>query len=469
MEEPRRQMKLGLFLVIDGLHEAAWRHPQARSGEGMSFSRYLDIATIAEQNSFDFVFLADSLGVTSDNLSLISRSARTECYDPITLLSALAPMTRTIGLVATASTSFNEPYTVARKFASLDHLSGGRAGWNVVTSASQFEALNFTADGLPEHSARYRRAREFVEVVFGLWDSWDDDAFARDKASGLYFDPEKLHVLNHRGEFFSVKGPLNIPRSPQGHPLVVQAGSSEDGKALAAATADVVFTAQENLSDAKSFYKDLKDRLISQGRDRSQLLVMPGLSIVVGRDQAEAEERLESLQTLLHPEVGIPFLSRILGGVDLSGLSLDDPLPQVTKRTNSSQSRQVLLMNVATREGLTIRELIKRFAGARGHIQLVGTPASIADRMEEWFLSGAADGFNLMPPLLPDTLQDFATLVVPELQRRQLLRVGPAEGTLRERLGLKRPQDYSHRSSAALGGVPEVAESTSHRLLVGDR
>lgn len=441
MLKQERHVKLGLFLVIDGLHEAAWRHPDAASDRGMAFRRYLDIVTTADRNFFDFVFLADSLGITSDNIAMISRNARTECYDPIVLLSALAPFTQAIGLVATASTSYNDPYQVARRIASLDHLSNGRAAWNVVTSASRFEALNLSSDDLPPHEARYRRAREFVSVVKGLWDSWDDDAFVRDKASGLYFEPSKMHVLGHRGEFFSVRGPLSIPRSPQGHPVIVQAGSSEDGQELAAASAEVVFTAQENLADARDFYAKLKARLHRYDRSEDELIIMPGIFPVIGRTQREAEDRFERLQSLLHPEVGIPFISRILGGVDLSGLTLDDRLPSVIDETNSSKSRQKLLVDSAGRDSLTIGQLILRFAGARGHLQVVGTAATIADCIEEWVSARAADGFNFMPPLLPDSMNDFKNLVIPELQRRGLLPSAVRAGTLREKLGLRRPPD----------------------------
>ncbi|WP_027522000.1 LLM class flavin-dependent oxidoreductase [Bradyrhizobium sp. Ec3.3] len=443
MPNQERPIKLGLFLIVDGSHEAAWRHPDATSGRGMEFKRYVDIVTNAESNFFDFVFLADTLGITSDNLPMISRNARTECYDPIVLLSALAPFTQAIGLVATASTSYNDPYQVARRFASLDHLSDGRAGWNVVTSANRFEALNLSNDDLPPHEARYRRAREFVSVVKGLWDSWDDDAFVRDKASGLYFDPSKMHVLDHRGELFSVRGPLNIPRPPQGHPVIVQAGSSEDGQELAAATADVVFTAQENLAEAREFYARLKARLRHYDRSEDDLIIMPGIFPVVGRTQREAEDRFEHLQSLLHPDVGIPFISR-LGGLDLSGLTLDDMLPTVIDVTNSSRSRQELFVATARRDSLTIRQMFMRFAGARGHLQVVGTAAMIADCIEEWVSTQAADGFNVMPPLLPGSMTDFKDLVIPELQHRGLLSSAVGAGTLREKLGLRHPADLSH-------------------------
>lgn len=441
MLKQERHIKLGLFLIVDGSHEAAWRHPDATSSRGMALQRYVDIVTTAERNFFDFVFLADTLGITSDNVPMISRNARTECYDPIVLLSALAPFTETIGLVATVSTSYNDPFQVARRFASLDHLSDGRAGWNVVTSASRFEALNLSNDDLPSHEARYRRAREFVSVVKGLWDSWDDDAFVRDKASGLYFEPNKMHVLDHRGEFFSVRGPLNISRSPQGHPIIVQAGSSEDGQDLAAATADVVFTAQDNLADARDFYGQLKARLPRYCRSEDDLIVMPGLFPVVGRTQREAEDCFERLQSLLHPDVAIPFISR-LGGLDLSGLTLDDMLPSDINATNSSQSRQKLFVATARRDSLTIRQMFMRFAGARGHLQVVGTAKTIADRMEEWISARAADGFNVMPPLLPGSMNTFSDLVIPELQHRGLLPSIRA-GTLREKLGLRRPADPS--------------------------
>jgi len=434
----QRQIKLGAFLMETGHHIAAWRHPQAHAAAGLDFAHYAELAQIAERAKFDTIFFADTVGVRDTDLASLSRTARADHFEPITLLSALSAVTKHIGLTATVSTSFNEPYNVARKFASLDHLSAGRAGWNLVTSSSEAEAHNFSLDHHFDHALRYERAREFYDVVTGLWDSWEDDAFVRDKSSGLYFDPAKLHALNHRGTHFKVKGPLNVARAPQGWPVVVQAGASEAGRELAAQTAEVIFVAHQTLDEAQSFYRDVKGRLGKYGRHADDLKIMPGIFPVIGRTQEEADEKFEALQSLIHPVVGVSLLSKMTGGVDLSSFPVDGPVPDLPE-TNGGKSRQRLLLDLARRENLTIRDLYLRIAGARGHQQVVGTPQSIADQLQHWFEEGAADGFNIMSPWLPGGLVEFADQVVPELQRRGLFRTEYEGRTLRENLGLRRP------------------------------
>ncbi|MDB5776058.1 MAG: nitrilotriacetate monooxygenase [Herbaspirillum sp.] len=449
----KRQLKLGAFLQATGHHIAGWRHPQAQPDAGANIAHYRRIAQTAEQAKFDMLFLADGVAIRSHDADTLHRTARGASFEPLTLLSSLSAVTERIGLVATVSTTYNEPYHVARKFASLDHLSAGRAGWNVVTSWSESEAHNFNLERHPEHAARYDRAEEFVDVVRGLWDSWEDDAFLFDKNEGSHFDPAKLHALNHRGKHFSVSGPLNVARPVQGHPVIVQAGSSETGQELAARTAEVIFTAQQSLADAQHFYKNLKSRLAKYGRDPDQLKVMPGVSPVVGRSEAEALEKFEELQSLIHPSVGLSLLSQHLGGIDLSQYPLDGPLPDNLQEPNGAKSRFQLVTALARKEKLTIRQLYLRLATARGHWSIHGTPASIVDRLEEWFRNDAADGFNIMPPTLPGGLDDFVALVLPELRRRGLFRTEYEGLTLRENLGLARPAHRIYRQTTPLERV----------------
>jgi FMN-dependent oxidoreductase (nitrilotriacetate monooxygenase family) len=448
MNRRQGQLKLGAFLYFTGHHVAAWRHPLASSGD--EFRHFADFARAAEAAKFDAVFLADSVGVRLRNLEAASHKAHAgvSVFEPLTLLSALAVVTERIGLVATASTSFTEPYNLARQFASLDQLSGGRAGWNLVTSSDQDVAHNFSHATPIRHADRYERAEEFADVVTGLWDSWEDDAFLRDRASGRYFDPAKLHVLDHRGKHFGVRGPLNVPRSPQGRPVVVQAGSSEAGKELAARTAEAIFTAQLTLEDAVAFYADVKGRLARYGRSPDDLKIMPGAFPVVGRTEAEAREKFEELQALVQPVVGLDLISGLAGGTDLSGLPVDGPLPTLPD-TESSKSRQNLLIDLARRENLSIRDLYLRVAGARGHWQIVGTAEQIADQLEERFVHYGADGFNIMAPIVPGGLTDFIELVIPELRRRGLFRSEYEGRTLRENLGLQRPENRLAAARAA--------------------
>lgn len=440
MSNPRGKMRLGAFLMATGHHVAAWRHPDSVADAGVNFAHQKLLVQAAEAAKFDLVFVADSDGFWyGGNNAGMGRTHAGAGFEPLTLWSALAAVTKHIGFVSTVSTTYNEPWHVARKFASLDLISGGRAAWNVVTSANEHAAPNFGRAEHPDHAARYRRAVEFLDVVLGLWDSWEDDAFLRDKAQGEFFDPSKLHPLHHEGEFYHVRGPLTVPRSPQGHPVIVQAGSSEPGRDLAARTAELVFTAQLRLEDAQEFYGDLKGRMARYGRHPDHLKIMPGIFPVVGQTQAEAEAKYQALQDLIHPGVGLAMLAGVGGGMDLTAFPVDGPVPQDLPVSETHRSRQRLLLDLAARENLTIRQLYMRIAGARGHWTVIGTPAVIADAMEEWFTRGAADGFNVMPPVLPGGLTDFVTLVLPELRRRGLFRTQYEGRTLRENLGLPFP------------------------------
>ncbi|CUR76301.1 Nitrilotriacetate monooxygenase component A [Achromobacter xylosoxidans] len=457
MTRSPRQIKLGAFLMQTGHHIAAWRHPEAQADAPVNFRHYAELARRAEAAKFDAIFLADSVGVRNTDLASLSRTARSDHFEPLTLLSALAAVTEKIGLIATVSTTYNEPYHVARKFASLDHISGGRSGWNLVTSSGQGEAQNFNLDEHVEHARRYARAAEFHDVVLGLWDSWEDDAFLRDKHSGQYFDPAKLHPLRHRGEHFSVRGPLNVSRSPQGRPVVVQAGASPAGRDLAARTAEVIFVAHQTFDEARAFYRDIKGRAVEYGRDPDDIKIMPGIFPVIGRSQAEAEDKFARLQDLIHPVVGVQLLSNMIGGFDLSGYPVDGPLPDIPE-TNGGKSRQQLLIDLARRDNLTIRQLYLRIAGARGHQQVVGTPQSVADQLQQWFEEDGADGFNIMSPWLPGGLDDFIELALPELRRRGLFRTEYSGATLRQHLGLERP---AHRAVAAASASRREREAAT--------
>ncbi|MBA9025926.1 LLM class flavin-dependent oxidoreductase [Peribacillus huizhouensis] len=430
-----QNIKLGVFLMGPGHHIASWRHPDVQADASEDFLHYQEIAKIAESGKLDMLFLSDGLSFNG-----LSHPAELVRFEPFTLLAALSVVTTHIGLAATATTTYNEPFHIARKFASLDHLSHGRSAWNVVTSYYQTEASNFNQQSHLSHGLRYDRAKEFVEVVKGLWDSWEEDALVRDKASGVYFDPDKLHALHHQGNYFSVKGPLNASRTPQGRPVIIQAGSSEEGINLAAQTADVIFTAQQTLEEAQAFYKKVKEKVIEYGRSPDDVKIMPGLSPFVGHTEQEAREKYQKLQELIVPEVGLDLLSEYLGGFDLSGYPLDQPLPENIPETNGNRSRRELLINLARREKLTIRELYKHVAGSRGHRIIYGDPEGIADQLEEWVANKGADGFNLMLPSFPNSLADFVELVIPVLQQRGLFRTEYEGKTLRENLGLPEPK-----------------------------
>ncbi|MER8825031.1 LLM class flavin-dependent oxidoreductase [Mesorhizobium sp. M0938] len=415
-----RQMKLGAFLWATGHHIAAWRHPKAHVTAGVDIEHYIQLARTAEAAKFDMIFCEDAAGVREANVNIASQTSRSIGFEPISLLAALAVQTSHIGLVSTASTSYNEPYGLARTFLSLDHLSGGRAGWNLVTSASHIEAANFGATGLRPHADRYERAREFAEVVTGLWHG--------NGVSGP----------GHDGQSFSVRDPIDLPRSPQGAPVMVQAGASDVGRDLAARTADVVFTAAQTFEEAKAFYTDLKGRLATYGREPDDIKIMPGVAPIVAATEAEARAKHEELQELIPDDVGVALLSSYLSISDLGRYPINGPLPELPA-SEGMKSRQALVIEQSRRDNLSIRQLARHFAGARGHWRIVGTPAQIADELQARFEGGGADGFNVMPSWFPGELDAFAALVVPELQRRGLFRTEYEGRTLREHLGLKGP------------------------------
>ena len=437
MASKTHQIKLGMFLRPCGHHIASWRHPEAQADAGVNFDHFVRLAQTAERGLFDMLFSADSPTVFTAEEEGLHRTHYVAWIEPFPLLTALSGLTKNIGLVCTASTSFEAPYAVARKFASLDLISGGRSGWNVVTTGNPVAAQNFGSEPHLPKGERYRKARKFTDLVLSLWDSWDEDAFVRDRASGVFFDRDKMHVLDHHGKYYDCRGPLNVARSPQGHPVIVQAGASEDGKDLAAETAEVVFTAHEEINSAQEFYTDVKGRLAKFGRDPDDLKIMPGLSVTVAPSQQEAQDKFQTLQDLIHPEIGIAVLSRKMG-FDFREFPIDGPVPEIPQ-SNVLSSRVDTLVATARAEQLSIRQLYQRFASTRGHFSVVGTPADVADQMQEWFTNGAADGFNFMAPILPGGLDDFVNLVVPELQRRGLYRTCYEASTLRGNLGLKTP------------------------------
>ena len=433
-----KQLHLGAFMRPVGIHTAWWRYPGAYPDANFNLRHLTDFIRKLEAARFDAFFMADHLAVLNMPIEALRRSATATSFEPLTLLSALAMVTERIGLIATASTTFDEPYHIARRFASLDHISGGRAGWNIVTTSNPDAALNFGLSDHVEHDERYRRAREFHSVVTGLWDSWADDAWLEDPASGIFFDPAKMHVLDHKGEHLSVRGPLNIARPVQGWPVIVQAGASDAGRQLAAETAEVVFGSSRTIEDGRSFYQDVKGRMAALGRDPGQLKILPGALVVAGRTTEEAREKKALLDSLVHAESGIPNLSIRLG-VDASAFELDAPLPEIPQ-TNQGQSGQAALVALARRDNLTVRQLAT-LVGGYGGLQMVGTPVEIADTMQAWLETEASDGFNIMFPTVPAGLDDFVELVVPELQRRGLFRREYEGTTLREHLGLKRPEN----------------------------
>jgi alkanesulfonate monooxygenase len=433
-----RQIKLGLSMRQLGYHAGAWRHPDVPADGAMDIDYFVHVARTAERGLFDMVFLADGVALRQRDqpAGSLCRSNQNVELEPLTLLSAIAMMTQRIGLVATASTTYNEPYHIARKFGSLDHISRGRAGWNVVTSWSEAEALNFNREHHLEYDVRYDRAAEFVEVVKGLWDSWDDEAFLHDKAGGQFFDPAGMHVLAHKGRHFSVRGPLTVSRTPQGRPVLVQAGASEQGREIAAASADVVFTAQTSLEDARNYYVSIKNRLGRYGRAVEDLKIMPGLLPIVGRTTAEAKAKHRQLQDLIHPLVGLAHVFGPMG--DLTGYDIDGPVPE--PHDPEMRSRAQVILEMARREKLTIRQLYLRVSAGRGHRSVIGTPAQIVDTMQEWVEAGAADGFNIIPTHLPGGIEDIVELVVPELQNRGLFRTRYESATLRGNLGIPVPR-----------------------------
>ncbi len=433
---PDRKLRLGAFMRPVSIHTAAWRYPGGTPDANFNLRAIIGFAKKLEQGKFDAFFMADHLAVLNMPIEALKRSATVTSFDPLTLLPALAMVTEHLGLIATASTTFEPPYTIARRFASLDHISGGRAAWNLVTTSNPDAALNFGIDEKIGHGQRYRRAREFVDVVTGLWDSFADDAFIRDVNSGVFFDPEKMHILGHKGDYLSVRGPLNIARPPQGWPVIVQAGASEAGRQLAAETAEVIFAAQSTLDAGQKFYADIKGRMIKLGRNPDHLKVLPGAFVVVGETAEEAQKKRALLDSLVHYDSGIASLSIALGH-DASGFDPNRPLPHIPE-SNASKSGRERVLALAERENLTVRQLAGRLGGYSG-LAMVGTPTMIADQMEEWLMTDACDGFNVMFPYLPGGLDDFVDQVVPELQRRGMFRTDYEGRTLRENLGLPRP------------------------------
>lgn len=459
----RAQMKLGLNIVANGAHSAGWRMPDAKADAAMDIRLWKDLAKAAERACIHFMFWADGIAVrhSAKDDDELSYNPRIDVFEPLTLIGALSAVTERLGFVASASTTYNEPYHLARKFASLDHVSEGRVGWNVVTSWSEQEAHNFGLDAHVEHGTRYRRAEEFVDVVFGLWDSFEDDAFVRDKAGGRYFDPAKLHNLDHHGPILRVAGPLNVARPIQGYPVIAQAGSSGPGQDLGARIADLIYTAQKDKDAAVAFYAGVKEHGAAAGRDPETMLVMPGILPVLGATRGEAEDRFAALQDLVHPRVGLPMLADTFG--DLSGLPLDGPLPPPLAGSNALKSAHEKLIALARRPGMTISELYKIQAGAQGHHVFVGTPSEAADLMQDWFESRGCDGWNLIPPFLPGPAFDCLDRLVPELQRRGLFQSAyQGDGTLRGSLGLDRPAFRSRGSQARRVGTFLRRENTAN-------
>jgi FMN-dependent oxidoreductase (nitrilotriacetate monooxygenase family) len=433
-----RQLKLGAFMRPASIHTGAWRYPGAYPDANFNYHHLKRFAQTLERGKFDAFFMADHLALLNMPIEALKRSHTVTSFEPFTLLSAFAGATEHIGLVATASTTFDAPFHVARRFASLDHISNGRAGWNIVTTSNPDAALNFGLEEHLEHGERYARAREFYDVVTGLWDSFAEDAFTRDVESGLYFNPDRMHVLDHEGKYYSVRGPLHIARPVQGWPVIVQAGASDAGRQLAAETAEVVFAAGGSLESGRKFYADVKARMEKIGRARDHMKILPGAFVVVGETVEEARKKRAFLDSLVHYDSAIASLSIALGH-DASSFDPDGPLPEIPE-SNASKSGRERVLDLARRENLTVRQLAQRLGGYAG-LAFVGTPATIADQMEEWLLTEASDGFNVMFPYLPGGLDDFVDEVVPELQRRGLFRRDYEGATLRENLGLPRPKN----------------------------
>jgi FMN-dependent oxidoreductase (nitrilotriacetate monooxygenase family) len=434
-----KQLRLGAFMRPVGIHTGWWRYPGAYTDANFNLQHLIRFAQKLEEGKFDAWFMADHLAVLNMPMAALKRSATVTSFDPLTLLPVLAMFTQHLGLIATASTTFEPAYTIARRFASLDHISSGRAGWNLVTTSNPDAALNFGMTEHMEHDERYRRAREFYDVVTGLWDSWAEDAFVQDVENGLYFDPDRMHVLDHKGEFLSVRGPLNIARPIQGWPIIVQAGASDAGRQLAAETAEMIFSpGGGGLAGGQEYYADVKGRAARLGRNPDHIKILPGCLVVVGDTEDEAKTKRALLDSGVHPDSGIASLSIALG-CDASQFDLDAPLPDIPE-TNASKSGRERVIARARRDNLTVRQLAQMSGGYSG-LAMVGTPAQIADQMEEWLHSEACDGFNIMFPWVPGGLDEFVDRVVPELQRRGLFRREYEGKTLRENLGLPRPEN----------------------------
>ncbi len=443
----KRQMKLSAYLIGTGMHVASWRHPKSKPNASIDPAAFIQYAQIAEKGKFDIAFIADSLAINKESHPQILNR-----FDPVVIITAMAAATKKIGIAGTASTTYSEPYVLARQFASVDHVSGGRAGWNMVTTsdATGETALNFSLEKHWDHDHRYERAEEFIDVVKGLWDSWEDDAFNYDKKTGQFFDAGKLHELQYKGKYFSVKGPLNIGRSKQGQPVIVQAGASEPGQRLAARTAEVVFVHWDNIEEAKRYYQKLKSKLPDYGRSEDDLLILHGISPIVGETEEIAARKFYELQKLIDPYEALKFVSGYMGNVDFSKYPLNTPAKDVEfPPVNSIQSHFYEMKKIIDEEELTVGDLYARFFGPARKDGFIGTPEQVADEMEKWFTEKAADGFMIQFPLLPYDLEDFVNLVVPILQERGLFRLDYEGDTLRENLGLKIPENlYTHRKQA---------------------
>ncbi len=433
-----RKLRLGAFMRPATIHTGAWRYPGAYSDANFNFQHIKHFAQRLEEGKFDAFFMADHLAVLNMPMDALKRSATVTSFEPMTLLPALAMVTEHLGLVATGSTTYEQPYHVARRFSSLDHISGGRAGWNIVTTSNPDASKNFGLEDHLEHSERYRRAREFYEVVTGLWDSWEEDAFIRDVDEGIFFDPDKMHVLDHDGEFLKCRGPLNIARPVQGWPVIVQAGSSDSGRQLAAETAEAVFTSHRSLKLGQEFYSDVKNRMQAAGRDPENMRILPACMVIVGNTLEEAKEKRATLDSKVHLDSAIASLSIAIGS-DASKFDIDGPLPELPE-SNQSKSGRDRVIQMAEAEGLTVRQLAQRLGGYSG-LCIMGTPEMIADEMEEWLETRGSDGFTIMFPYLPGGLDDFIDRVIPELQRRDLFRKEYEGKTLRENMGLPRPKN----------------------------
>lgn len=436
MSNAGRQLTLNLFIYPGGHHEAAWRYRESEPARVLDIRYYQELAQKAEAAKFDAIFFADGPSLP-ENVRYSSRVR----FEPVTWLTAIATATEKIGLIGTASTTYNEPYNLARLFASLDHISGGRAGWNIVTTSDAGAAQNFGLPEHPPHGERYEKAREFLDVVTRLWDSWEDDALVADPQSGVFADADKVHRIDHIGKHYRVRGPLNVSRSPQGRPVYVQAGSSEDGRSFAAQFAEAIFTAHQTLASAQEFYSDIKARAVALGRRPDHLRILPGISPFLGSTEAEARRLEAEIDDLIQPAASLDQLKRMIG-VDLSGHDLDGPVPRHIIDTNGPKglaSRFQLVVDIVDRENPTIRQLIRRLAGARGHRVVVGTPEHVANEIQSWFEQGAADGFNVMPPYLTGGFDTFVSEVVPILRKRGLFRHDYSGTTLRDHYGLPRP------------------------------
>lgn len=452
----KRQLHLNLFIHSRGHHEASWRHPASSPLPLTDIRYYVDLAQRAEAALFDSIFFADQLALGGD----VAQAPRT-WLEPITVLAAIAMATKRVGLIATASTTYTEPFNLARQFASIDHISNGRAAWNIVTSWLATAAENYGGAGQPSHADRYTRGEEFMTVVNALWDSWAADAVIDDRASGIYARRERMTSINHRGDFYSVAGPLNLPRCPQGRPVLVQAGSSDTGRRFAARHADAVFTAHMAKATAQEFYADLKQLAAAEGRSAEHVLILPGLSPMLAATEAEAQRLSREVNELTDPEVGRKRLSGRFGGHDFAHLPLDRPLSPAdfpdTASVEAARSRTEVILNLVKRDKPTLRQLLGYLAGARGHFVTAGTPEQIADLIADWFAEGAADGFNIMPPLLPAQLDAFSATVIPILQRRGLFRT-EYEGTmLRDHYGLDWPPSVFDQP----GWTPQLREAVA--------